>query len=306
MSQLIAVTGASGFVGQAVVAALLAAGHRVRAISRSKTPTRENIEAVAADVTDADSLVPAFAGVDAVIHLVGIILERRSRGVTFERIHVVGTRNVIDAMRRAEIRRLVHMSALGARKDAPAEYHRTKFAAEELVRSGEVAFSIFRPSLIHGPRGEFMRMAAGWARGTRLPFLFMPYFGAGLLGRGGAGRLQPIFVDDVAACFVRAIDDDSTIGQTFELGGPDEITWPQMHHIIAEAVVGKRRPVIAIPVWYATLLTSILPDHLLGTNRSQVLMSQEDNLCDPHAVTTLLGRSPISFAESVKRYANEL
>src|SRR4029079_943824 len=123
----------------------------------------------------------------AVIHLVGIIMERRHKRVTFERIHFEGTHSIVDAAQRNGIRRYLHMSALGTRHDAVSTYHRTKYAAEEYVRASGLDWTIFRPSLIHGPRGEFIQMEAAWARYKAPPFLFMPYFGRGFFGRGGAG-----------------------------------------------------------------------------------------------------------------------
>src|SRR5206468_414885 len=120
-----------------------------------------------------------------------IIMEKPSKGITFERIHFEGAKNVIDAAVRNGVRRFVHMSALGVRADAVSTYHRTKFAAEQYLRASGLDWTIFQPSLIHGPRGEFMRMEALWARGMLPPFLFMPYFGGGFMGWRGAGKLQP-------------------------------------------------------------------------------------------------------------------
>src|SRR5205807_1548953 len=141
------------------------------------------------------------------------------------------------AARSARIRRFVHMSALGARPGAVSNYHKTKYKAEEYLRGSGLDWTIFRPSLIHGPAGEFMRMEAAWARRRKPPFLFMPYFGRGLLGRGGAGKLQPIYVNDVARAFVEALENAKTIGEIYPLGGPDEITWPQLHRLAAQAII---------------------------------------------------------------------
>ena len=116
------------------------------------------------------------------------------------------------------------MSALGSRPDAVATYHRTKFEAESYVRASGLDWTIFRPSLIHGPRGEFMTMEAGWARGRRAPFLFMPYFGGGLLGRRDGGLVQPVYVRDVARAFADALENPATIGEVYLIGGPDAMS----------------------------------------------------------------------------------
>src|SRR4051794_28602671 len=186
------VTGASGFVGSAVTDELLARGYAINAlVNRKPVDDRGGrVASFAGGVFDPRALGEAVRGVDAVIHLVGIIMERRGRGITFERIHFQGTRAVVDAARRAGVRRYVHMSALGVRPDAMSDYHKTKFAAEQYVRASGLDWTIFRPSLIHGPKGEFMQMEKKWAKRRAPPFLFMPYFGAGALGRGGAGMLQ--------------------------------------------------------------------------------------------------------------------
>jgi NADH dehydrogenase len=245
-------------------------------------------------------------GVDAVVHLVGIILEDPRKQIAFDRIHVEGTRRVIDAMARAGTRRLLHVSALGARADARADYHRTKWRAEQLVRESGLSWTLFRPSLIHGERGEFMRMAAEWARGRRLPWIFMPYFGRGLLGFGGAGRLQPIRVEDVSRAIVESIDKPETIHRSIDLAGPHVLTWPELHRAVAQAVVGKSKPIAPIPAWWARVLTSVIPDRILGTNASQVLMSQEDNTCDIQPMIDLFGWHPDPFEPSLARYAARL
>jgi NADH dehydrogenase len=246
-----------------------------------------------------------------VIHLVGIIMEHRRRGVTFDRVHVEGTRNMLDAVRGSQARRFVHMSALGTRKGAVARYHQTKWDAETLVRASGLDFTIFRPSLIHGPGGEFTKMLADWSRMRRPPWLFMPYFGRGLLGFGGSGLLQPIHVDDVARAFVDAIDNTTetsrtSIGQTIDLAGPERLTWPELHRTASRAIIGRRRLVLPLPAWWARVLTSIVPEQLLGTNRSQVDMSQEDNTADFEAVVRSIGFRPRDFTNSISQYAGSL
>src|SRR5687768_9499458 len=160
------ITGASGFVGSAVLEELLSRGYSANAlVHRGELQvTGDRVTTIKGDLFDRKALDEGLRGCDAVIHVVGIIMERPGKGVTFERIHVEGTRNVVDAAVRNGVRRYVHMSALGSRPDAASRYHRTKFQAEQYVRGSGLEWTIFRPSLIHGPRGEFMRMEADWAR----------------------------------------------------------------------------------------------------------------------------------------------
>jgi NADH dehydrogenase len=302
------ITGGSGFVGSAVIDELLRRNHDVIALQdhRPVDARGGSVRIVNGSLFDTASLDQGIKGVEAVIHLVGIIMEHRHRGVTFERIHFEGFRNVVDATVRKGVKRYLHMSALGTRPDAVSDYHKTKFRAEEYVRSSGLDWTIFRPSFIHGPRGEFMQMQAKWARGKAPPFMFMPYFGAGVMGRGGAGNLQPVYVGDVARAFVDALEKPATVGEIYPLGGTDVVSWPQMHHIVSKAIVGRERAAVALPAWYAKAITHVVPAPLLPFNRDQVIMSQEDNTCDLSKFVSDFGWTPRPFEETVKSYAGAL
>lgn len=305
MAMRVMVTGGSGFVGSAVLEELISAGNSVNALvdHRPLQVRGDRIATIPGGLFDHAALDKAVRGCDAVIHLVGIIMEKPSHGVTFERIHVQGTRNVVDAAKRAGIKRYIHMSALGTRAGAVSTYHKTKYAAEEYVRASGLEWTILRPSMIHGPKGEFMQMVAKWARRKAPPFLFMPYFGAGLLGRKGAGTLQPVYVKDVARAFVEALGNRKTIGEVYLLAGSEQLTWPELHRTSARAIIGKPRAVMAIPAWYARLLTKILPGFLLPFNEAQVIMSQEDNTCDLTKFKDDFGWEPGAFEAVLKTYA---
>lgn len=311
MNQRIFLTGGTGFVGRSVLEQLLASGCDVNALVRDAhadlgDAPAGRVRRITGDLFDASALDAGLAGCDAVVHLVGIIGEKPSTGVTFQRIHVEGTRSVLEAARRASVGRFVHMSALGARADAVSEYHRTKHAAEQLVRGSGLEWTILRPSMIHGPRGEFTRMQAAWARKQKPPFLFMPYFGAGMLGQRGAGKIQPIYVEDVARAFVEALDNAKTLGRSYDLAGPDVLTWPELHRAVARAVVGKNRWVMPLPVWKAKLLARVVPASLLPFNRDQVIMSQEDNTADVSPLVADFGWAPRPFRATLETYAGAL
>ena len=308
MQNEIFITGGSGFVGSAVIGELLTRDYSVRALTH-RHPIEsggERVRSIDGDLFDSAALRQGMQGCEAVIHIVGIIMEQRSRGMTFDRVHFEGTKSVIDAAKAAGVKRFIHMSALGTRAGACSDYHKTKFKAEEYVRASGLDWTIIRPSLIHGPKGEFMQMEAAWARRQTPPFLFMPYFGRGILGMGGAGKLQPIFVNDVARAFVDALKNPKTIGEVYLLGGSQVVTWPQMHRIVAQAVIGRKRAVMALPAWYAKLITAITPAALLPFNRDQVIMSQEDNTCDTTKFTDDFGWEPRAFEESVASYAAQI
>lgn len=297
------VTGGSGFVGSAVLEALHERGYAVNALVRDHKTLTGSARPIRGDLFDQKALDESMHDCTAVIHLVGIIMERVSKGVTFERIHTQGTRSIVDAAMRNGVTRYIHMSALGTRANAVSRYHQTKFAAEQYVRESSLKWTILRPSMIHGPKGELMQMEVRWAKRKAPPFLFMPYFGGGVLGRGGAGMLQPVYVNDVARAFVDALEKPGTIGEIYPIGGPDQITWPQLHQTVARHVVGKKRPVIALPAWKAKLLTRVAPAGLLPFNYDQVVMSQEDNTCDLTKLVNDFGWTPQPFEPTLARYA---
>ncbi|HEY0009274.1 MAG TPA: complex I NDUFA9 subunit family protein [Tepidisphaeraceae bacterium] len=296
-------TGGSGFVGSAVLDRLLDSGRTVHALTRDSTIDRPNVKSFVGGLFNPSALAAAANGCDAVIHLVGIIKESGEQ--TFEHVHVEGTARVIEAAKTAGIKRLVHMSALGAKADSQSVYSRTKFAAEERVRSSELDHTIFRPSMIHGPRGEFMKMLAGWAKGTALPYAFMPFFGRGVFGLSPAS-LQPIFVDDVARCFVEALDHPETIGQSYDLGGPETFTWPEMYDTAAHLIAGKTKLVVGLPAWYGKLVASLIPGRFLPFNKSQVVMAVEDNVADPSVIEKTFGFKPQRFPDALRSYVEEL
>ena len=307
MSGRVFVTGAAGFVGSAVIEELTSRGYSVNAlVNRRPVQAQGDITPIQGSIFDPNALDQGMQGCSAVIHLVGIIMERPSKGITFERMHFEGTQAVVDAAKRNGIKRYIQMSALGTRPGARSNYHKTKFRAEEYVRSSGLDWTIFRPSLIHGAKGEFMQMEAKWARHKAPPFLFMPYFGRGLFGFGGAGKLQPIFVKDVARAFVDAVENRKTIGEVYPIAGPDEVTWPQLHTNVSHEVVHHKRWIMPMPVWVARILSSILPSALLGFNRDQLIMSQEDNTTDITKFVDHFNWQPQPFASSLESYASML
>ena len=300
MASRVFVTGGSGFVGDAVIDELLTRGHGVNALVHRGTlkGAAGQANVIKGDMFDNAALDEGMRGCEAVIHLVGIIMEKPSKGVTFERIHFEGTKSIVNATMRTGIKRYVHMSALGSRPDARSRYHRTKFAAEQYVRNSGLDWTIFRPSLIHGPKGEFMQMEAKWARMSAPPFLFMPYFGG-----KKAGKLQPVYVKDVARAFVDALSKKSTIGEVYPLAGPNEVTWPQLHKTIASAVVGRERMTGWLPVPLAKVIAK-MPGAPYNTD--QVIMSQENNTSDIRKFVEAFGWDPQSFEPTLRSYAGLL
>ncbi|MBF0626042.1 MAG: complex I NDUFA9 subunit family protein [Magnetococcales bacterium] len=292
---MILITGSSGFVGSCLVRRLTAAGLAVRGFARRPTKTREaglpKIALAAGSVRDPASLDLAMEGVGRVIHLVGILTE--SGRDTFEAIHHQGTRNVVDAALRAGVERFIHVSALGTRPGAASRYHQTKWAAEEYVRHSGLDYTILRPSVIFGPHDAFTNLFARILR-------FSPVLP--ILGDGRA-LLQPIAVEDVAHCIQNALGNPDTIGRTYELGGPERIPFQELLEIIARTLGKTPRPLhLPMPLLRleAAVLERLLPRPPLTTD--QLIMAQEDNICDIDPMERTFGLVPRDFREGIREF----
>lgn len=286
-------TGATGFVGRAVVSALRGHGHTVRCLvrrgSESDLQGLGAIERVEGDILALDTLVEGMAGCMAAIHLVGIIREIPARGVTFERIHVDGTRNVLAAAGAAGIRRYLHMSALGTRADALSRYHQTKWEAEEAVRAQPLAWTIFRPSVIYGPGDGLVSLLT---RLVRLPVV--PVLG------NGRQRLQPVPVAHVAEGFARALDREATVKQTYDVGGPDVVPMLELLDRIGAALGRRNPPKVHIPLGLMRPLAQAF-HRLPGfpVTPDQLLMLEEDNTCDPRPFYVAFDLAPTPLSQGL-------
>ncbi len=288
-------TGGTGFVGSEILKQLLDSGHTVRCLvragSESKLPPRPGVEVTLGDATDAGSLQGAMQGCDAVIHLIGIIREVPSKQITFERLHVEATRNVVEAARSQGVKRYLHMSANGSRADGDCDYHRTKWRAEEVVRQSELDWTVFRPSLIIGAKGEFVSMIAGQIR--TLPIL--PVIG------DGRYCMSPVAVQDVARGFVLALEKPETIGQAYHCCGPQSHTFDELLDIFAKVLGKVPRTKVHQPLWLmkpAVALLESLPSFPITT--SQMTMLLEGNVCDPADWSSTFGITPKSLEEQLK------
>ena len=234
----VCVIGGTGFVGSHIVKLLSAQRFHVRVPTRQRERARQLILLPTVDVLDANvhdeaELANLVRGMDAVINLVGVLHDARGeRG--FEQAHVELTRKVIAACRACGVRRYVHMSALGADVNGPSKYQRTKGAGEALVRASGLDWTIFRPSVVFGSGDNFLNLFASLLAVLPVVFLACP-----------DARFQPVFVEDVAAAFVRCLDDPAAFGKTYDLCGPRVYTLRELVTLVG-AVTGHRRPVIGL------------------------------------------------------------
>jgi NADH dehydrogenase len=225
---------------------------------------------------------------------VGIIREFPTRGVTFERLHVQATRGLTETARTAGVKRYLHMSALGARHDGVSRYHRSKWQAEEIVRASGLCWTIFRPSIIFGPKDGFINLLAGYIRN----FPAVPVIG------DGSYCLQPIAADDVAGCFAKSLSMPEAECREFELCGPDRLTYCELLDLIAE-LIGKKQVVkIHNPVGLMKLVVPLLQRFpFFPITMDQIQMLLEGSVCDG-AWQKEFGWEPIRLRSGIGTYLN--
>lgn len=292
------VTGGTGFVGPHVVHALRLRDVPVRALVRDPAKAGRlgawGAELVRGDVTDAASLRAACAGVDAVIHLVAIIA---GKPVDFERVMAQGTRDLVLAAKDEGVGRFVLASALGLderTKDA-VPYFRAKWAMEAAVKESGLDSVIFRPSFIFGKDGGVLPTFVRLARFAPITPVIGP----------GTQRLQPIWVEDVAEYYARALDTPGVANRTFEIGGPDAPTWNEFW-LRLKRVLGSRRPTLHVPFGLMRAQAS-LTERLPGApvTRDQLTMLQlGDNVVTSPAAVETFGIPLVPLDEQLRRAAS--
>ena len=265
---MILLTGGTGFVGGHVLQALQAAGRPVRCLVREPSSAKLECELVQGDMTDAASLKRAVEGADTVVHLVAI---RQGKQEQFERVMAQGTRDLLAAAKEAGVGRFVLMSALGTSEESKdlVPYYGAKWEMEQAVEGAGIPYVIFRPSFVFERDGGILPTFAKLARFAPVT----PITGS------GAQRIQPIWADDLAAYFDKAIDLDAATNRTFELGGPDVVTWNEFWERLKKAR-GIRRPSVHVPMGLMrmnALVTERLPGNIPLT-RDLLKMLEHDNV----------------------------
>jgi uncharacterized protein YbjT (DUF2867 family) len=294
---VILVTGATGFIGAEVLRRASRRGWRVRGLARRPDRAEAlgrlpHVELFRGDVTDADDLDEALEGVTAVVHLVGIIAATRAQG--FDDVHVGGTRAVLAAAARAGVPRYVHMSALGVEAGrAVTAYFRTKWEAEEEVRGSGLSATIFRPSLVFGRDSEVFGPLARVVRWS--PVVPLP--------GGGRQRLQPVWVGDVAECFLQAARMERSPEPLYEVGGPEVL---ELREIVAAlaAALGRRAPaIVPLPVGPLEALAAVGERILPGppVTADQLRMLELGSVASREATKALLRDFEIEHARLVDK-----
>jgi uncharacterized protein YbjT (DUF2867 family) len=270
---MILVTGGNGFVGGHVVHELREKNHEVRCLVRDRRKAERleswGCEVVEGDMTDPSSLERAAAGADVVVHLVAI---RQGKPEEFQRIMVGGTRDLLKMAKEAGVKRFVLMSALGTSEETKdvLPYYGAKWQMEQDVEESGLPYVIFRPSFIFAPDGGILPTFRKLARIAPVT----PIIGS------GEQRIQPIWADDVAAHFAKAIDHEPATNRTFELGGPDAVSWNEFWARL-KRTLGVRRPSVHMPIGFMkvnALLTERLPGNIPLTRDLLKMLQLGDNV----------------------------
>lgn len=224
------IAGGTGFVGLRVVKAIAKKGYKIKLLSKSgyTGDLPSGTEIIEGDITLPEKWRKAASGCVAFINLIGIIKEYPAKGITFEKLHIKATENVVDICKESKITRIIQMSACGASPVGVSEYQTSKYEGEEIVRESGLNYTIFRPSLIFGPGDDFINKFAKIIK----DYSFFPIFG------DGEYKLQPVYVEDLAEAFAKSIDNTASFG-TFCIGGPEIYSYKSLIKKIAEALNDK-------------------------------------------------------------------
>lgn len=274
----ICILGGGGFVGLHLASELSRRGYSLRIPTRRRDAIRSMLvlpdcEVVETNLHDPAQLLEMIRGMDVVINLVGILNE--DRRTTFKDVHAELPRHLVTACREAGVKRLLHMSALGADNASPSAYQRSKAAGEARVLAAqgpELNVSVFRPSVIFGSGDSFLNLFASLLKIAPV----LPLANA-------KARFQPVFVGDVAQAFANAIDDQASYGQASDLCGPKVYSLRELVELTARQL---DLPARILPLgetssyWFARLM-ELKPGRKLMTRDNHYSMLQ-DNVCDPH------------------------
>lgn len=300
-SKPVVVTGGAGFVGTKTCEMLAERGVKVRAVVRSAAKAAERlghlrIEIVSGDVRDSESMRSAMRDAGAVVHLAAIAIEKD--GDTYEKTNADATRNVVEAAKAERVERFIQMSQNGADSRSPYRFLKSKGDAEDSVKASALKWTVLKPSVIFGPGDEFVNVLA---RLVRLSPVIYPLPG------GGTARFQPIAVGDVAQAIVKCLEDDATIGHSYDLGGAVPVTLRQMAERILVAM-NASRVLVGVPVPLLRPIIAcaqrLLPRPPVTTGLLDLL--KVDNVIRRNDLVSELGISPVPFAPEELLYLRKI
>jgi len=303
----VAIIGGTGFVGSYIVDELLAKGHDVcqlvRPGSEHKARQAESTRIVSGNIDSPKSITELVSGCDAVIYCVGILRESPRNGITFEATQYDGVVRTVDAAIENGVARFLLMSANGVKKTG-TRYQETKKKAEERVLASNLKATIFRPSVIFGdPRGQMEFATQLFRDMVRKPIPAVGFF-SGMTPASGPVLMSPVHVEDIARAFVSSLEDPSTVDETYNLGGPEILSWPEMIRRIA-AATGRRKWIIPMPIGLMRLAATLFDSlPFFPVTRDQLTMLQEGNTAEPEIIESLTGIAPVAFTLEHLDYLN--
>ncbi len=288
----ILLTGGTGFVGSGVRRELKALGHDVRLLVRpasvNKIDARESVEVIAGDVLDSQACLRATTGVDAVVHMVGIRREFPQLGITYEAMHTEATYAIVDAARRNGVQRIVYLSSLGAREDAPSGYHRTKAESEKIVRDSGMRWTFFRPSVIFGPGDEFHPLIADLVHRPIVPVI-----------DDGKSLIQPVAHHNVVGPIARSLTMPETQGKTFEIGGPERHTFVDIMYKVARHY-GVWPNTVSVSSRFAKPMVKFAQRfRSFPLTLDELYLLLEDNVCDASEFVVTFGVKLDSYEDKI-------
>jgi uncharacterized protein YbjT (DUF2867 family) len=291
----ILISGATGFVGRAVVKQLLDSGHEIVVLQRpgSKHHVESSGRITIYRINLENPIIAPDLTGDAIISLSGIIREFPSKGISFYKAHYLVNKHLIDFASKRRIRRYLMMSALGVYSNYKTAYQETKYLAEHYLHDSDLNWTIFRPSLIFGPDGEFIRMLAKMIR-------FLPV--VPVVGNGRY-KLQPVWIGDVAMGFNKAIADQRTYSMTYEFGGPEILTYNQILDIIGKTLGKKRVLKIHMPVFFLRAMSLVFGRFpFFPLTNDQITMLLDDNFTEDKAYFETFGIVPKSLSGGLTEF----
>lgn len=291
----ICVLGGSGFVGSAIVAKLDAAGYSVKVLTRHRDRAKHlsllpNVKLVECNILDNQALSTALKGADAVINLIGVL--HQSRRSSFSTMHQQLPAQLAAICIDLGIKRLLHMSSLQAAEQAPSQYLRSKAAGEAALNAlkDKLSITIFRPSVIFGAGDSFINLFATLIKCLPVVLLAKPN-----------AKFQPVWVEDVASCFVNSLANTETYGKTYELAGPKVYTFRQLVMAVMN-VVGKQRPIVGLgdALSYAqAFMMELLPVKLMSRDN---VRSMEVDSVSASSFPTVFGITPTPLEAVIPEY----
>ncbi|MCE5194180.1 MAG: NAD(P)H-binding protein [Nitrospiraceae bacterium] len=292
------IAGGTGFVGGHLIDALIELNHKLRCLVRSEKAQnsfkQKGIEVVVGDITMPETIRNALNGIDLVIHLVGIIHETDSS--TFRKIHVYGTENLISESKNSGVKHFFYQSAIGADIDSWSGYLRTKAETEEIVKASGIRFTILRPSILIGPWDGFTRKIINIIK--KSPIIPIP--------GSGKSKFQPLYINDWVKCALKIIDSPEAYSGTFEIGGPQHLTYDEILNNLLIAL-NVKKPVFHVPMglmklgaFFAEKILSVPPVTI-----EQLGLLEKDNLCPIDSVEKSFGFKPLKYEDALKTFINQ-